>query len=338
MQLFNKAAVITDLHFGRRQNSRSHNQDCENFVNWVCETAQASGCDVAIMLGDWHDCRATINVSTLNYSVSNIEKLSKSFKHVYMIAGNHDLYYREKREINSLPFVKHISNVTVINEITEIGGITLVPWLVDDEWHKMKDVKSRYVFGHFELPNFYMNAMVQMPDHGGLNSSQFPNQEYVFSGHFHKRQSKGNVHYIGNAFPHTFADAWDDDRGLMMLEWGGAPEYQAWPAAPRFRTLLLSQLIDDPAKYLNESTFAKVTIDIDISYEESNFLKETFQAEYNVRDITFLPAKKEEHAKDWEGGEIFFESVDNIVLSQLAVIDSETINKNMLIEIYNSLN
>lgn len=337
MELFNKVACCTDLHFGRRQNSRLHNQDCENFINWFCENAQANNCETAIILGDWHDCRATINVSTLNYSVSNIEKLSASFKHVYMLAGNHDLYYREKREINSLPFVKNTSNVTVINEITEIGNVTLVPWLVDDEWKAMKDLTTRYVFGHFEISNFYMNAMIKMPDHGGLNSTHFPNQEHVFSGHFHKRQSHGNIHYIGNAFPHTFADAWDDERGMMMMEWGGKPEYAAWPGAPKFRTIMLSKLVEDPSAYLDANTFARVTVDVDISYEESNFLKENFQAEYNVRDITFIPAKKEEHATDWGGGEIHFESVDTIVLSQLAAIESETISKQTLIDIYNSL-
>ena len=48
------------------------------------------------------------------------------------------------------------------------------------------------MFGHFELPSFYMNAMVQMPDHGELRAEDFKNQSYVFSGHFHKRQHKEN--------------------------------------------------------------------------------------------------------------------------------------------------
>ena len=32
---------------------------------------------------------------------------------------------------------------------------------------------------------------------------------YVFSGHFHRRQVKGNIHYIGNTFPHNYSDAND---------------------------------------------------------------------------------------------------------------------------------
>ena len=336
-QLFKKVACFTDIHFGRRNNSRAHNDDCENFVNWFVAQAKANNCDTCVMLGDWHDCRSSINVSTLNYTVSNLETLSKHFEKVYLISGNHDLYYREKREINSLPFARNFDNIVIVNEQLTEGDVTIVPWLVDDEWKKMKEIKSKYVFGHFELPNFYMNAMIEMPDHGGLNAGNFPHQDYVFSGHFHKRQSRGNVHYIGNPFPHTYADTWDDDRGMMIMEWGGKPEYTAWPNAPKFRTLALSKLIENPENYLDANTFARITVDINISYEESNFLKENFQSLYNVRELSFIPAKKEEHAADWDGGEIQFESVDAIVLKQLTAIDSDIINKQMLVDIYNRL-
>ena len=55
----------------------------------------------------------------------------------------------------------------------------------------------------------------------------FEHQEYVFTGHFHKRQVKDNIIYTGNAFPHNFSDAWDDERGWMFLEWGKEPEFFA---------------------------------------------------------------------------------------------------------------
>jgi DNA repair exonuclease SbcCD nuclease subunit len=335
--LFKKAAAFTDLHLGRKGNSKEHNEDCLNFIDWFCSTAQKNGCDVCIMLGDFHDHRATINVTTLNYSVKCLEKLSASFDKVYLISGNHDLFRLSSRELNSFPYAAHIDNLVIINEITEIGDVALIPWLVGDEWKQMKSLKAKYVFSHLELPNFYMNAQILMPDHGGLNSSNFPNQDYVFSGHFHKRQSQGNIHYIGNAFPHTFADTWDDERGMMMLEWGGKPEYQSWKDAPKFRTLTLSKLLEDPDRYLDRNTFAKITVDIDLSFEESNMLKETFQTTHNVRGISFIPPKNEEHSVEWDDGKVEFESVDKIVLTQLDAIESESINKNLLVEIYNSL-
>ncbi len=43
--LFKKAAVFTDIHFGLKSNSLQHNQDCEKFVDWFISQAKkgASG-------------------------------------------------------------------------------------------------------------------------------------------------------------------------------------------------------------------------------------------------------------------------------------------------------
>jgi len=335
-QLFKRAAVFTDIHFGMRQNSKHHNEDCENFVKWFCEEACRRDCDVAIFMGDWHHHRATVNVSTLNYTVEAIDHISKNFERFFFIPGNHDLYYREKRDLNSVPFIRNQKNIILVNDVYTEGDVSLVPWLVGDEWTAMKKLDSRYVFGHFELPSFKMNAMVEMPDHGGLNRGHFPNQERVFSGHFHMRQHSGNVSYIGNAFPHNYADAWDDDRGMMVLEWGGQPEYIAWPDAPKFKTIDLTRLIEDPSRYMDKNTFIRITCDADVSFEEATFLKENWLEEYKLREITLIPAKREEHAQDWSG-DVHFESVDQIVLTQLAAIESDVVERQVLIDIYNSL-
>jgi len=336
-QPFNKAVFFTDIHLGMRNNSRSHNNDCENFIKWMTGEAKKEGADTAFFLGDWHHNRSAVNISTLNYTTSNIKYLSDNFKKVYMIMGNHDLAYREKREINSLPFSTYLPNVTLINEITTIGDMTIVPWLVGDEWEGMRQLKSRYVFGHFELPHFKMNAMIEMPDHGGLNEGHFPNQELVVSGHFHKRQKRGNVLYMGNCFPHNFSDAWDDERGMMLLEYGRQPEFRTWPDAPNFKTLTLTRAIDEHETLFNKQTFARVTMDVDISFEEATYIKEQWINLYNMRELSLIPSKKEEHATEWEGGELVFESVDAIVLKQIGIIESDVIDKAILTNIYQGL-
>ena len=202
---------------------------------------------------------------------------------------------------------------------------------------EMKKLKSRYVFGHFELPNFKMNAMVEMPDHGGLNAGHFPNQELVFSGHFHKRQQKGNVVYIGNAFPHNYADAWDDDRGMMILEHGKKPEYRVWDDAPKFKVVKLSQLIDDADKIIKPKQHLRVALDIDISYEEATFIKETFVRDYGLREMALIPNKTSGVDVDLAPGDVKFESVDQIVTDQLTNIESEFYDNKLLLKIYQNL-
>jgi len=335
MTFFNRAACFTDIHFGNKNNNKVHNQDCSDFVDWFIDNSK--DCETCIFLGDWHHHRATVNVSTLNVSVNNVKKLSENFERVYMIMGNHDLYYREKRELNSLPYADLFDNVTLVEDILVEDDVALVPWLVGNEWTKLQKIKAKYMFGHFELPHFKMNAMVEMPDHGGLNTSHLSSPDYVFSGHFHKRQVQGNIHYLGSPFPHNYADAWDDDRGMMKLEWNGEPEYIDFDG-PRYRTVPLSRLIDEADTILNDKTYCRAVLDVNITYEEASFIKETFAEQYKLRDITLIPNKKEEHAQDWKTiDDIEVENVDQIVYNSLNAVDSEMIDKKLLVDIYNSL-
>jgi len=335
-QLFKKVACFTDIHFGLKSNSNVHNQDCEDFVDWYIAKAKEKGCDTGIFMGDWHHNRNSLNITTMDYSLRALEKLGKAFKQFYFFPGNHDLYYKDKRDIHSVEFGKYIPGITVVHEPITIGGVTLCPWLVGDEWKSIGKKGGKYIFGHFELPSFFMNAMVQMPDHGEIQLDSFKGYELGFSGHFHKRQQRGNMHYIGNAFPHNYADAWDDDRGMMILEWDGKPEYLSWDNQPTFRTVKLSQLIDEADTLIKPKQHLRVSLDIDITYEEASFIKEKFIADYDIRELTLITEKKETEINtniDIQA----FESVDQIVSSQIVNIESDTYNKNTLLAIYNSL-
>lgn len=336
MKLFKKAAIFSDIHFGLKGDSRQHNIDAENFIIWFIEESKKRNCETCLFLGDFHHNRARINVSTLNYTIANFERLSANFTNVYMILGNHDLFYRDKREINSIEFARNLPNMTIINEILVKDDVALIPWLIKDEWKQIKDIKCKYMFGHFELPHFKMNAMINMPDTGELHVDDLNKPEYVFTGHFHKRQRQANVIYIGSPFPHNFADAWDDDRGAMFLEWGCDPVFKSWPDAPRYRKCKLSELLEDPHSYLDKNTYARVEVDVFASYEESNYIKEILEESLSPRDINLLPALENEFSKDFDG-EVSFESVDSVVLTHLKSIESNNINNDLLVEIYRSL-
>jgi hypothetical protein len=287
-------------------------------------------------MGDWHHNRNSLNITTMDYSLRALEKLGQAFDKFYFFPGNHDLYYKDKRDIHSVEFGKYIPGITVVHEPTTIGDVTLCPWLVGEEWRSVGKKGGKYIFGHFELPSFFMNAMVQMPDHGEINLDSFKNYELGFSGHFHKRQQKGNMIYIGNAFPHNYADAWDDERGMMVMEWGGEPEYHTWDNQPTFRTLKLSELIDGADTIIKTKQHLRVSLDIDITFEEASFIKEKFIADYDIRELTLIAEKKELEINtniDIQA----FESVDQIVSSQIISIESDQFDKNTLLSIYNSL-
>jgi hypothetical protein len=271
----------------------------------------------------------------MNATIKDLKKLNDNFSKVYFITGNHDLYYREKRDLNSVEFARDLENFVMVDEHFLQDGVAIIPWLVGDEHKLLNKVDCKYMFGHFELPYFKMNAMVEMPDHGGITAKDLSNPEYVFSGHFHKRQYKGNIHYMGNAFPHNYADAQDNERGAMFLEWDQEPQYVNWAECPKYVTMGLRELLEAPEKFLDENTHARIKLDVAISYEEANFIRETFAEKFSVRELQLIVVKEEDEVFD--GEEINFESVDQIVISQLETIESQLVETHRLIEIYRNI-
>ena len=288
-------------------------------------------------MGDWHHHRSTINIETLHYSLAALEKLSAAFANVYFIVGNHDMYNKNKRDVNSVEWAKNLPNIHLIDSITTIGDTTLCPFLIGDEWRQLIGIKSKYLMGHFELPHFILNAQIEMPDHGELQRDHIKQFEYVFSGHFHKRQHKDNVIYIGNSFPHNFSDAGDDERGMMILEWGGIPEFKSWPLAPKYRIHNLSDILESPEKLLLPHSYVRVNLDIELSYEESQFLRETLVPQYGLREMTLIPIKADltTDVTDYSNSE--FESVDTIIERQIGELQEGAFDRKLLLEIYRNL-
>lgn len=334
--LFDKVVCFTDIHFGLRHNSSEHNQDCLDFIDWLINEAKSRGVDTCLFLGDWHHHRSNINILTLDYTMQALRKLNAAFKTTYIMVGNHDLFYREKRDIHSMVVGSEFPNIVLVDKPMIKGDVALIPWLVEEEWKDVTNIKSKYIFGHLELPGFKMNAMVEMPDHGNLNAEHFQHQDLVFSGHFHKRQTKGKINYIGNPFGHNYSDVWDFERGGIYLEWGKEPEFLDYESGPRFISINLAALLANPDIYLKPKTYLQVTLDVDITYEEATFLRETFLSQYSVREFKLVRNQDDELEKDY-AGDITFKTVDQIVIEQLTNIDSDAFDNNKLIEIYNRL-
>lgn len=336
--LFKKAIMFTDLHVGHHNNERQFNIDCLNFVKWAVEEAKKENADAIMFLGDWHHNRQSIHLMTLHYSIKCFEELNNSGIKTYFIPGNHDEMYKDKRDVDSVVIGNNYENIEMINDPVIMGNCAFFPWLVQDEYKEVRKTikKVNYIFGHFELPTFMMNAMVEMPDHGNLKLSDFDNLDgYAFTGHFHKRQRKGNVWYIGNCFPHNFSDTWDDERGIAILEWGKEPEFKKWPDAPSYKTMSLSDLLENH-DMITDNSYVKISNDIGLLNEELVIIKSIFNNQYKPRKIELTNTNNVD-VEDVKIVDSNIMSIDEIVIQGLKEIDSNIIDKDTLIELYKDL-
>lgn len=341
MQLFDKLCMFTDIHFGLRGNSVEHNKTCINFIKWMINECKARNIKKCAFLGDYFHNRSTINVDTMNYGIQGLHLLNEYFDKTWFIVGNHDMYHRNKRDVTSVKFAATFPNIHLVQNIEQIDDCLFLPFLVNDEWKQIEAHNAKYVFGHLELPGYKLNSLIEMPDHGKETEQTFNKCEYVFSGHFHKRQRKQldsgtQIHYIGNPFCHNFNDAWDDARGCVMLEHSKAPEYLNWADGPKYRTANMSDILEDPHVYLSEAVTIKANLDIDLTAEEIIFIRETYRKFFKLTEFKTVGNKKNDAAIEMETS-IQVESVDQVVFDQINALDSDTLDKALLIEIYDNL-
>lgn len=297
--LFKKAALFTDIHFGQHQDSETHNQDCLDFIIWVSEQVKINNCDCIIFCGDWFHNRIRTEVRTAHYSRLAIEILDTIGIPIFWIIGNHDIYLRNSREIHSLSILEKYNNFIPINKITSIEDVVFSPWLVGTEQDILLSASCKYIFGHFELPLFLMNQVIEkLYDGTGLHMDDFTKCEAVYSGHFHKRQLKINkhgipIHYIGNCFGHDFNDANDFERGLSILKYGETNTTQiCWSEAPTYERYTITDILNILERniLINEKATIELIDDLGLPDDTINEIRDCI----NARSIRIRKTKNSE--------------------------------------------
>jgi len=220
-----KIAIICDTHFGTRGDSELFLDHSLNFFeNRFFPYLRKEGIDTILHLGDFFDRRKYVNINTLNQVRKRFLSQLEGFK-FHCILGNHDTYFRSTNEVNSLKEIldDRYSSVILHEEPTTLDfgglGIALVPWINkknrEDFLNFIKTCKTKILMGHFEINGYEVIPGLRFAD--GLDARLFHRFSSVMSGHFHMKQSKGNIHYLGTPYQITFSDA-NQRKGFHVLD------------------------------------------------------------------------------------------------------------------------
>jgi len=221
-----KVAIITDQHFGARNDSLVFLDFYEKFYdNTFFPTLDSSGIDTVLILGDTFDRRKYVNFYSLDRAKKMFfNKLEERGIRVHMLAGNHDTYYKNTNEVNSPELLlTEYSNIEVISkpETIVIDGtsICMMPWICPDNYQEsldhMTNTNAEICMGHFEIAGFAMHR--GMESHDGLAKEIFEKFDLVFSGHYHHRSTDKHIHYLGNPYELTWQD-YNDPRGFHLFD------------------------------------------------------------------------------------------------------------------------
>lgn len=209
-----KIFLLGDLHLGIRNNSIDWSSSQSSFlIDFFCKKIDELGFDpkrdILIQEGDWFHNREHTNNRIWNDSLRVFEALSKKFpRGIYIILGNHDVYYKDNNSIHSLKGIEKIfPNVHVFEKpeiltINEIHRFLMLPW-IEDEVKITKEVLNHveladYIICHADIKSFKLNKWVKL--HSGLDIKLLTKFKRVWSGHIHIHQENGNVLYTGTPY------------------------------------------------------------------------------------------------------------------------------------------
>ena len=263
-----KVAIITDTHYGMRKGSQIFHDYFETFYrDTFFPTLEARGIDTVIHMGDVFDVRKGIDYWSLDWAKRVVfQPLMDRNIDTHIIVGNHDIFYRSSLKINSPGLnLTEFTNVQTYAEpqTVKIKGTDLffIPWVCEDnadQFIEQRDAsKAKVALGHLEIAGFYANSTYQVQH--GMDANVFRQFDQVFSGHFHKRNSSGNITYLGNPYQMYWNDE-GDTRGFHIFDLEtGELEFIKNPNSMFHKIYYKEGKLFNPNKYKN--TYLKLIIE-----------------------------------------------------------------------------
>ena len=214
-----KLAILNDTHCGIRNSSDIFLDNAEKFYTAVFfPYLLENGISHIVHLGDIFDNRKFINFRALQrHRKMFLNKLREYKITMDIIPGNHDTYYKNTNDLNSLKeLLGHFTDcINIIMEPTVMNydglDFALLPWIAQDNEAKsldfIKNTKALYLGGHLDITGFEM--MKGTVNAHGMSVDLFDRFDGVYSGHFHTKSSKNNIHYLGSQMEFFWNDAHD---------------------------------------------------------------------------------------------------------------------------------
>lgn len=214
-----KIAILNDTHCGIRNSAEIFLNNAADFYSKVFfPQCEKQGVQQIVHLGDYYDHRKFVNFKALNHNRKCfLEPMRQAGMQMDIIPGNHDTYYKNTNDLNSLKELLgyYMNEVHIIMEPTvmEYGSLkmAMIPWINPENYEStmkfIKDCKADWCGAHLELNGFDM--MKGVKNTHGMDHKLFEKFELVLTGHFHVGSRQDNIWYLGSQMEFFWSDAHD---------------------------------------------------------------------------------------------------------------------------------
>tara|TARA_B100000925_G_C22000084_1_gene470823 strand:- start:765 stop:1826 length:1062 start_codon:yes stop_codon:yes gene_type:complete len=214
-----KVAILNDTHCGIRNSSEIFLNNAADFYNDIFfPYCKEHDIQQIVHLGDYYDHRKFVNFKALNHNRKVfLDPMRKLGMRMDIIPGNHDTYYKNTNDLNSLKELLgyYMNEVHIIMEpkVMEYGSLkmAMVPWINQENYEStmkfIEECKADWLGAHLDLAGFEM--MRGIKNVHGMDHKLFKKFELVLTGHFHVGSKQDNIWYLGSQMEFFWSDAND---------------------------------------------------------------------------------------------------------------------------------
>lgn len=203
-----KTILITDTHFGTRQNSITWLNSQSKFIyQQLIPYIKSCNEEVKLIhLGDVFDSRSTISTMVASRVVHMFKDLSDIVDEFIIIGGNHDYYSPNSNTVDTINLLFGHLDIKLVTKSVMLDGKNIyIPWYQWIESAQMiQDLIDtngiKNVFTHADIINEPVNIRC----------------DHIYSGHIHIPYCKGKIRNLGSTYALNFADA-NQPRGFYVI-------------------------------------------------------------------------------------------------------------------------
>lgn len=292
-----KIYFLTDIHFGVRNASDEWLMNQMSYFNdFFIPFVKADNVKEKYLFigGDLFDNRQSINIRILHSVIQLFKDLSKIFKEIHIILGNHDISNKTTNDINVVSILGLLDNITVYKDpnIYTIGNSSFLflPWANHNENIYLQEYQNvDYVLMHTDINTLRFNKYTQIND--GVEIIYLSKFKKVFSGHIHYGQEKDNVIMLGSPYHMTRNDINNKKYVYTLDPYTHEIEKIENNFSPEFKEIDFNDLIEMTLPEANEyfrNNYVYIKISNLISFENGiNIILEQLSNAKNIKIVYY---------------------------------------------------
>lgn len=312
--------IFSDIHIHSHKKRTERLQDCIDALEWIFSLAKEKNIKNVVFAGDLFHDRQRIDVLTYCKTFEIFQKYKGL--NIYLLLGNHDLWYFQKWDISSVTPLSAIDGVRVIDKPCTLKiddhEISFLPYTHNpiEDLEKIKNnSKYKILFGHVAIDGAVWNVMhgtqaeVSVEHDGDMHkitSDIFSEWDQVFLGHYHAAQKlTPKVEYIGSPLQLSFGEAFQHKHVIIFNLETKEKQYVRNTFSPQH--FIIPE--KDVSKYDLNKNFIQILVE-DISNSSIIDLRTNILSENTVGSLEIKPVLKKNE--------------ENVVLDAKAILHHES--------------